>query len=210
MLLEDLRADDPAAILEGPRRAQAVPKVLTIAEVDALIEAARAAVEAPDASEGRKMRAARLYALVELLYATGLRVSELVGLPRTAARGKDGFISVRGKGGRERLAPLTPAAREAIADYRQRLKATSPDLAETKWLFPADAEAGHLTRQAFARDLKTLAAGAVRPKDGFPFALKAGADFLCVGMYDFQLVDNVNLFNEIFPACQKRDRPWRA
>ena len=57
---------------------------------------------------------------------------------------------------------------------------------------------------------KTLAAGAVEPKDGFPFALKAGADFLCVGMYDFQLVDNVNLFNEIFPACQKRDRPWHG
>jgi hypothetical protein len=57
---------------------------------------------------------------------------------------------------------------------------------------------------------KTLAAGAIRPKDGFPFALKAGADFLCVGMYDFQLVDNVNLFNEIFPSCQERERPWRA
>jgi hypothetical protein len=57
---------------------------------------------------------------------------------------------------------------------------------------------------------KTLAAGAVQPKDGFPFALKAGADFLCVGMYDFQLVENVNLFNDIFPACRQRDRPWRA
>ena len=159
LLVENLRADDPAAILEGPRRHAPLPKILSVDEVDALIERARAATAEPDASPTRRMRAARLYALVELLYATGLRVSELIGLPRTAARAKDAFIGVRGKGGRDRLVPLTPAARAAIGAYRDSLKAAAPALAESKWLFPSDGESGHLTRQAFARDLKTLAAG---------------------------------------------------
>ncbi|MDE2364125.1 MAG: tyrosine recombinase XerD [Hyphomicrobiales bacterium] len=158
MASEGLRGDDPAAILEGPRRRAAAPKVLTVDEVDALIAAARTRIDTPDASPGRRFRALRLYALVELLYATGLRVSELVSLPRTAARSKEAFIAVRGKGGRERLVPLTPAARTSVADYRARLKAAFPALAEARWLFPSDSESGHMTRQAFARDLKDLAA----------------------------------------------------
>ncbi len=158
MLLENLRSDDPAAILEGPRRMAAAPKVLSVAEVDGLIEAARAAIDAPEATPTQATRAARLYALVELLYATGLRVSELVGLPRAAARSKEALIGVRGKGGRDRLVPLTDVARAAIAGYRDRLRQSAPDLAESRWLFPSDAESGHLTRQAFARDLKALAA----------------------------------------------------
>ncbi|HMN71157.1 MAG TPA: site-specific tyrosine recombinase XerD [Rhodoblastus sp.] len=159
LVAENLRADDPAAILEGPRRAPAAPKILSIDQVDALIESARAAVDAPDISPTQKMRAARLYALVELLYATGLRVSELVALPRSAARTKEAFITVRGKGGRDRLVPLTPAARDAVGAFRDAMKIAAPTLLESKWLFPSDAESGHLTRQAFARDLKTLAAG---------------------------------------------------
>ena len=159
LVAENLRGDDPAAILEGPRRAPAAPKILTVDQVDALIESARAASLAPDISPTQKMRATRLYALVELLYATGLRVSELVALPKSAARTKEAFLTVCGKGGRDRLVPLTPAAREAVAAFRDALKQTSPALAESKWLFPSDAESGHLTRQAFARDLKTLAAG---------------------------------------------------
>ncbi|MCC0003283.1 MAG: site-specific tyrosine recombinase XerD [Methylobacteriaceae bacterium] len=159
LALENQRGDDPAAILEGPRRRFAAPKVLSMAEVDALIESARSATTIADATPTQSARASRLYALVELLYATGLRVSELVSLPRSAARAKEDFIAVRGKGGRERLVPLTPAARAAIAAYRDALKSASPALAESRWLFPSDAESGHLTRQAFARDLKALAAG---------------------------------------------------
>lgn len=159
MLIENLRGDDPAAILEGPRRGVGAPKILSVAEVDALIEAARAATGAPEATPTQATRAARLYALVELLYATGLRVSELVSLPRAAARSKEALIGVRGKGGRDRLVPLTDAARSAIAGYRDRLRQSAPELAESRWLFPSDAESGHLTRQAFARDLKALAAG---------------------------------------------------
>ncbi len=159
LVAENLRGDDPTAILEGPRRAPAAPKVLSVDQVDALIESARDAAIAPDVSPSQRMRAARLYALVELLYATGLRVSELVALPKSAARTREAFITVRGKGGRDRLVPLTPAAREAIAAFREAMKTAAPALGESKWLFPSDAESGHLTRQAFARDLKTLAAG---------------------------------------------------
>lgn len=159
LVTEGLREDDPAAILEGPRRHPPLPKILSVAEVDTLIEAARAACADDKASDFQKLRALRLYALVELIYATGLRVSELVGLPRAAARTREPFISVKGKGGRERIAPLTDGARQAMSDYRAALKAASPGLAESRWLFPADGESGHLTRQAFARDLKTLAAG---------------------------------------------------
>ncbi|MFT4097523.1 MAG: site-specific tyrosine recombinase XerD [Rhodoblastus sp.] len=159
LVAENLRGDDPAAILEGPRRAPAAPKVLSLDQVDALIESARAAVDAPDLSPTQKMRAARLYALVELLYATGLRVSELVALPKSAARTKEAFINVRGKGGRDRLVPLTPAARDSIAAFREAMKIAAPPLLESKWLFPSDGESGHLTRQAFARDLKSLATG---------------------------------------------------
>lgn len=158
LVAEAIRGDDPAAILEGPRRAPSAPKILSVDQVDALIESARAAVNAPEISPAQKLRAARLYALVELLYATGLRVSELVALPKSAGRTKEAFISVRGKGGRDRLVPLTPAARESISAYRETLKAAAPGLFESKWLFPSDAESGHLTRQAFARDLKALAA----------------------------------------------------
>ena len=159
LVAENLRGDDPAAILEGPRRAPSAPKVLSVDQVDELIESARAAIDAPDISPTQKLRAARLYALVELLYATGLRVSELVALPKSAARTKEAFITVRGKGGRDRLVPLTIAARESVVAYREALKAAAPALTETKWLFPSDAESGHLTRQAFARDLKSLAVG---------------------------------------------------
>ena len=97
LVSENLRGDDPAAILDGPRQRVRAPKILSVAEVDELIEAARAAAEAGEGTPAQGLRAARLYALVELLYATGLRVSELVALPRTAARTKEAFISIRGK-----------------------------------------------------------------------------------------------------------------
>ena len=104
------------------------------------------------------LRASRLLCLLELLYATGLRVSELVSLPRSAAKTRERFLVVRGKGGRERLVPLTEAARDAARAYLALAdKAGRP---RRPWLFPADSETGHLTRQAFARDLKVAAAAA--------------------------------------------------
>ncbi len=152
------RADDPAAILEGPRRGRPLPKVLSISDVDRLITSARDSAQGAEGSEAT--RAARLHCLLELLYATGLRVSELVALPASAARRDQRMLMVRGKGGKERLVPLNEAARQAMADYRARLQASPKDskAADSKWLFPSSGESGHLTRQHFARDLKALAA----------------------------------------------------
>jgi integrase/recombinase XerD len=106
------------------------------------------------------LRALRTACLLELLYATGLRVSELVTLPSSAAQTKEPFIHVRGKGGRERLVPLPSEARRAISAYRAFQKKTGAGAAAGHWLFPAESASGHLTRQAFARDLKACAAAA--------------------------------------------------
>jgi integrase/recombinase XerD len=153
---ERYRSDDPAAILEGPKRGRSLPKTLTVAEVDRLIVTARAVAENPKLSAAEQQRAARLHCLLELLYATGLRVSELVSLPASAARRDQRMLMVRGKGGKERMVPLNDAARQAMARYRTLLKDTKHR--DAPWLFPSFGEEGHLTRQHFARDLKALAA----------------------------------------------------
>ena len=95
-----------------------------------------------------------------MLYATGLRVSELVALPRSAARAKTPLIAVKGKGGRERLVPMSEPARELLARYRAVLTQVDPAAAESPWAFPAEGESGHIARQVFARDLKYIAAAA--------------------------------------------------
>jgi integrase/recombinase XerD len=154
---EGKRADDPAAVLEGPKRGRNLPKVLSIAEVDRLLMQARADTENATLSGAARLRAARLLCLLETVYATGLRVSELVALPASAARRDQRMLVVRGKGGRERLVPLNQAAKRAMADYLE-LRADGEGRARAKWLFPSFGEAGHLTRQHFARELKTLGA----------------------------------------------------
>jgi integrase/recombinase XerD len=164
---EEQRADDPALLLEGPRQGRRLPKVLSVAEVDAILRVTREGIDDPARPPEERLRALRAACLVEVLYAAGLRVSELVALPQSVARAAEksveqggGFLAIKGKGGRERLAPLTDAARATLAAYRKLLAQLHPGLAGQKWLFPADSESGHLTRQAFARDLKFLAAAA--------------------------------------------------
>jgi integrase/recombinase XerD len=152
---EGHRADDPAAVLEGPKRTQHLPKVLTIADVDRLLNAARQASEAPDQTPARRLRASRLLCLLEVVYATGLRVSELVTLPASAARKDQRMLVIRGKGGRERLVPLNDASKRTMAAYLALLPEAA---ARSKWLFPSFGDSGHLTRQHFARELKELAA----------------------------------------------------
>jgi integrase/recombinase XerD len=126
------------------------------AGVEKLIEAASVLSQAGGASDGETLRRVRLHALVEMLYATGLRVSELVALPRGAIRGDARFFAIRGKGGHERMVPLTDKAKAAAENYIALRDATGA--VESPWLFPSFASSGHLTRQAFARDLKELAA----------------------------------------------------
>ena len=156
---EGRRSDDPAAVLEGPKRARTLPKVLSIADVDALLTTARANAENVEHPLAQRLRAARLLCLLEVVYATGLRVSELVALPASAARRDQRMLVVRGKGGKERLVPLNQAAKRAMTEYlalRAEAKGEAKQDAQSKWLFPSFGEQGHLTRQHFARDLKAL------------------------------------------------------
>ena len=152
---EGKRTDDPAAVLEGPKRARSLPKVLSIAEVDALLRQAHANATNDKQPPAQRLRAARLLCLLEVVYATGLRVSELVALPASAARRDQRMLVVRGKGGKERIVPLNNQAKRAMAAYLE-LRADAGRDAQSKWLFPSFGAQGHLTRQHFARELKTM------------------------------------------------------
>lgn len=159
LVADGLRQDDPTSIAERPKARRSLPKILSVDDVDRLLAAARENASAAELTVVRRRAALRLLALLELLYATGLRVSELVSLPVSAGRGGRPFIAVRGKGGRERLVPLNDAAHAALAEYRAACAGDGQGegKGEAKWLFPADSASGHLTRQAFARDLKLVA-----------------------------------------------------
>lgn len=154
---ENMRGDDPTGVIASPKKARALPKVLSEADVGRLLE--RAEIEARDSEPSAKIRttAIRTRALLELLYATGLRVSELVSLPVSVAWRDDPFFMVRGKGSKERMVPVTDTARAALADHLAARNA-DPRAEDCAWLFPADNHAGHIARQVFARDLKALGA----------------------------------------------------
>ena len=169
---EGHRSEDPAAVLEGPKRARPLPKVLSIADVDMLLKQARANSENEKQAPAQRLRAARLLCLLEVVYATGLRVSELVALPASAARQDQRMLIVRGKGGKERLVPLNKQAKRVMSEYLELRAATERD-AKSKWLFPSFGEQGHLTRQHFARELKALGqACGIRPERLSPHVLR--------------------------------------
>jgi len=154
LFAEGLIEADPTSGLQGPKKQRSLPKVLSIAEVDRLLDASQKRCEGV---EGRAMfRALRFHCLLELLYATGMRVSELVGLPRTVLRGDKRVFSIKGKGGRERLVPLNAEARAAL----DRFLEVSGRFDNSPWLFPSKSASGHMTRQRFAQDLKDVAAEA--------------------------------------------------
>jgi integrase/recombinase XerD len=158
LLAEGLRRDDPAAALEGPRRGRKLPKTLTVREVERLVAAAHDGVARLSADEdAARARALRLVCLLEMLYASGLRVSELVTLPRGAVRADAATLHVRGKGGRERIAPTNGAARAALAHWLAWRDAAHP---HSPYLFASRAAEGHLTRQRLGQELKRLAAAA--------------------------------------------------
>jgi integrase/recombinase XerD len=140
--------------------------VVSVGDVDRLLAQAKAGMAAEHPLPQR-LRAARLTCLLEVLYATGLRVSELVALPLSAARRDARMLVVRGKGGKERLVPLNSGAKQAMAEYlallEQSGRKSSSNKAPSKWLFPSSGESGHLTRQHFAREMKDLAAAAGLP-----------------------------------------------
>ena len=197
LLNERIRGDDPAAILSGPKRGRGLPKVLSISDVDRLLSRAKALTEAPEATAPQRLRAMRLYCLLEVLYATGLRVSELVTLPRAAARQDARMIVVRGKGNKERLVPLNEPSRQAMAEYLAAMEALKlekkKNAASSKWLFPSFGESGHLTRQHFARDLKELAAASgLSPRLVSPHVLRhAFASHLLHNGADLRIVQTL-------------------
>ena len=168
---EGWRADNPAIQIKGPGRDKKLPKTLEVIEVDRLLDAAR--------QTGRKTEdRLRNTCLMELLYATGMRVSELVSLPVTAARGDPNMLLVRGKGGKERMVPLSPPARDALRawltiwDQEEELRRKKGQ-ANSKFLFPSRGKEGHLTRHWFYLLIKDLAkTGGVDPQKVTPHTLR--------------------------------------
>ncbi len=151
---EGHRSDDPTATVDAPKKARPLPKTMAVDDVSRMLDLAE-----QEAAPSGALAERRLLALVETLYATGLRVSELVSLPMTAARSDRDHIMLKGKGGKERIVPLSGKARTALSAFLA-LRNKDPKSAASPWLFPSTSESGHLPRQVFARDLKGLAARA--------------------------------------------------
>ncbi|AVF03930.1 MULTISPECIES: site-specific tyrosine recombinase XerD [Devosia] len=179
---DGIRSDDPTRIVASPKSRRALPKVLSLAEVDRLLTLAETEANTP-ASPQKQIAAQRLYVLLEMLYATGLRVSELVSLKRAAVMRDAAFITITGKGNKDRVVPMNDRARDAVRHWIGTLE---PGL----FLFPAKGEDGHLTRQVFARDLKALAARAgISTARVAPHVLRhAFASHLLAGGADLRVV----------------------
>ncbi|WP_170331305.1 site-specific tyrosine recombinase XerD [Ruegeria arenilitoris] len=168
---EGWRDTNPAIQIKGPGRQKRLPKTLDVPEVDRLLQAAR--------QTGRtKADRVRNTCLMEVLYATGMRVTELVSLPVSSARGDPRMLLVLGKGGKERMVPLSPPAREALAAWLI-LRDEAEDHAVTdggqrsKFLFPSRGKSGHLTRHMFFLLVKELAVqGGVSPEKVTPHTLR--------------------------------------
>ena len=185
---EGWRSDNPAIQIKGPGKSKALPKTLSVEEVGGLLRAAR----------DSKRDAARNTCLMELLYATGMRVTELVSLPVTAARGNPEMLLVKGKGGKERMVPLSPPARTALANYLTvRDAAEDRDVASgkprSKFLFPSRGKLGHLTRHRFFGLIKEFAVQAgVSPQAVTPHTLRhAFATHLLAGGADLRAIQTM-------------------
>ncbi|WP_295224087.1 site-specific tyrosine recombinase XerD [uncultured Brevundimonas sp.] len=184
-LAEGWRTDDPSRRLDAPKQGRSLPKVLSRAEIDALL----AASAARDAAAGL-----RLVALIEMAYASGLRVSELLGLKVEAVRRDPAYLIVRGKGGKDRLAPLNAAAREAIKAWLVARDARrKPEAPDSPWLFPSSGRTGHLTPRRFAQllDEAAITAG-IDPARVSPHVLRhAFATHLLEGGADLRVVQTL-------------------
>lgn len=169
LLAEGHAEADPSLIVQGPRQQRNLPQIVSAEEISRLLACAEQQAEAAEGLE--RFRAMRMHCLLELLAATGLRVSELVGLSFRAVTGKDEFINVRGKGGRDRIVPVSDRARAVLQRYADLLR--DKFQGEPKWLFPSHGASGTLTRQHFALELKGLArASGLDPERLSPHVLR--------------------------------------
>jgi len=188
---EGWRQDNPSLRMKGPGKDRHLPGTLDLAEVERLIAAARESGEMRDRL--------RNTCLMELLYATGMRVTELVSLPVAAARGEPRMLLVRGKGGKERLVPLSESARRAVVDWlaqRDTVEAAASKASgapASKYLFPSRGQSGHLTRHRFFMLIKELAvAGGVAPEKVTPHTLRhAFATHLLAGGADLRAIQTM-------------------
>ena len=185
VLGEGWRADDPSRRVDAPKKGRPLPKILTRAEVDRLI----AAAAAKDGAQGL-----RLSCMVELIYASGLRISELIGLPLAALARDPAYLIVKGKGGKERLAPLNQPARDAVKAYLPvRPAFFTKGAKDSPWLFPSRGQGGRLTSRRFAQLLDEAAADAgVDPAKVSPHVLRhAFATHLLEGGADLRVVQTL-------------------
>jgi integrase/recombinase XerD len=185
---EEMRPDNPCLVVETPKRSRPLPKILARSDMDRMI--AEATQQAEKSAEGK-----RLLCIVEMLYAAGLRVSELAGLPLATVKGKDGFLLIKGKGGKERLAPLNGSARQAIQSYLDvRAEFLPKDaLRADRYLFCSRGKEGFLTRQRLHQLLKDLAMKAgLDPAKVSPHVLRhAFATHLVEGGADLRSVQTL-------------------
>lgn len=186
---DGLAPHNAAAVVQAPRAGRPLPKHLTAGELETLLETARQQTDTD--RQGARFRAWRMLCLLELLYATGLRVSELVGLTARAAMADPSFLMVTGKGGRERMVPVSSSARECLKHYLAILSERKGGVG--KWLFPSHGGLGHLTRQHFALELKSLVAEAgLDPARVSPHVLRhAFATHLLEGGADLRAVQQM-------------------
>lgn len=203
---EGWRKDNPALDIKGPGRRKTLPKTLSEAEVEALLQAARCHEKAPE----------RTTCLMELLYATGLRVSELVSLPVAAIRGDPQLLLVRGKGGKERMVPLSRPARAACAEWlplrdAREARITAQGGRESPFLFPSSSASGHLTRHHFYGLIKDLSVAAgISPSRVTPHVLRHafathllanGADLRAIqAMLGHASLDTTEIYTHVLEA----------
>jgi len=207
---EGIVSDDPAGGVAAPRKDRNLPKTMSVGQAEKLLLEVRE--QAMRARGKARLKALRMVCLIEVLYATGLRVSELVSLTVGMVSSDDRFITVRGKGGRERLVPLSPAARMAINTYVETLKQSTEEvyLPSAQFLFASAGKQKHLTRQHFALLLKQLArdagldAGAVSPhvvRHAFAsHLLQGGADLRSVQqMLGHADISTTQIYTHVMP-----------
>ena len=189
---ENLIKLNPAKTIENPRLGRPLPKVLSEENITRLLDFIKNKTKDKKLTDSKKIKLQRLLCQVEILYATGFRVSELIGLTINQVLGEDLFITIKGKGGKERLVPLTELAKKEILEYLDMVK-MSKNINLSHYLFPSGSKSGHITRQRFAQDLKAVSIEAgLNPKLISPHVIRhAFASHLLSGGADLRVVQQM-------------------